>query len=208
MKSTTVILPIFTNDSEAIRSIVSVLNSETKPDNLCLVTTSQLSENRMASINAMFKSCCDGGEYSEDIAIDKTVIKKVSSGFTMYNIILHNQLTKHPNYYAVNYLKNKSDIFLTLAEGSVYKPEGIGKFLNKLEDPNIGAVYSDYIVRGKRLYLSTIHTMIKTPIPIGEIAFRSSIIDTEQSNMQNGDIINDSYNKSIVSHIPESLFIA
>jgi hypothetical protein len=56
----------------------------------------------MASINAMFKSCCDGGEYSEDIAIDKTVIKKVSSAFTMYNLILHNQLTKHPNYYAVN----------------------------------------------------------------------------------------------------------
>jgi len=208
MKSTTVILPIFTNDSEAIRSIVSVLNSETKPDNLCLVTTSQLSENRMASINAMFKSCCDGGEYSEDIAIDKTVIKKVSSTFTMYNLILHNQLTKHPNYYAVNYLKNKSDIFLTLTEGSVYKPEGIGKFLNKLKDPYVGAVYSDYIMRGKQLYLPTIHPMIKTSIPIGEIAFRVGVIDTEQSSMQNGDIVNDSYSKSIVSHIPESLFIA
>ena len=207
MKST-IILPIFTNDSEAIRSIVSVLNSDVKPDNLCLVTSSQLSENRMASINAMFKSCCDGGEYSEDIAIDKAVIKKVSDTFTMYNVILHHQLQKHPNYYAVNYLKNKSDVFLTLAEGSVYKPEGIGKFLNKMQDPNIGAAYSDYIVRGKRLYLSTIHAMIKTSIPIGEIAFKLSVVDLDKSSMQNGDIINDSYSKSIISHIPESLFIA
>ncbi len=207
MKST-VILPIFTNDSEAIRSIVSVLNSDKKPDSLCIVTTNKLSENRMASINAMFKSCCDGGEYSENLLIDKTIVKKTSNDFTMYNIILHNNLEKHPNYYAVSYLNKEYDVFLTLTEGSVYKPEAIGKFLDKFKDSNVGAVYSDYIARGRYLYLSTVHMMMKNAIPIAEIGFRGGLVNIENSNMQNGDIINDLYNKSIITHIPEPLFIA
>ena len=207
MKST-VILPIFTNDSEAIRSIVSIINSDKKPDNLCLVTTKKLSENRLASINAMFKSCCDGGEYSEEVLQDKTIIKKISAEFNMYNIIIHDNFIKHPNYYAVKYLKDKSNLFLTLTEGSVYQPEAISKILDKFADPNIGAVYSDYIIRGRYLYLSTIHVMIKTAIPISEIAFRANLLDIDQSTVQNADIINDLYGKSIISHIPEPLLIA
>ena len=206
MKST-VILPIFSNDSEAIRSIVSVLNSSVKPSNLCIITTNKLSENRLASINAMFKSCCDGGEYSEELLIDKTVIKKTSPDFNMYNIILNHDINKHPNYYAVNHLYENTDVFLTLAEGSVYQPDMIGKMLDKLADPNVGGVYSDYISRGKYTYLSTIHLMIKTPIPIGEIAFKKSFIQKDSASMHNGEIINDLYSKCIVSHIPEPLFV-
>lgn len=207
MKST-VILPIFSNDSEAIRSIVSILNSTVKPSNLCIISNSKLSENRLASINAMFKSCCDGGEYSEELLIDKTVIKKRSPDFNMYNIVLNHDIDKHPNYYAINYLYDSTDVFLTLMEGSVYQPEMIGKMLDKMSDPNVGAVYSDYISRGRYMYLSTLHLMIKTSIPIGEIAFKKSFIEKGSTKIQNGEIINDIYSKAVVSHIPEPLFVA
>jgi len=206
MKST-VILPIFSNDSEAVRSIVSVINSDQKPTNLCIVTTNKLSENRLASINAMFKSCCDGGEYSESLSTDKKVIKKLSSDFNMFNIILNNPLTKHPNYYAAKYL-SESDVFLTLTEGFVYQPESIGKILNKFEDQHIGAVYSDYIARGRYTFLPTLHIMARSSIPVLEIAFRNNLLDMEKITMQNGEIINNIYGKSIVAHIPEPLVIA
>jgi hypothetical protein len=156
----------------------------------------------------MFKSCCDGGEYSEELLIDKTVIKKLSKDFNMYNIILNHDIDKHPNYYAVQYLYDHTDVFFTMMEGCVYHPEMISKILDKISDPNIGAVYSDYINRGKYMYLSTLHLMIKNSIPIGEIAFKKAFIAKDNIKMGNGEIINDIYAKAIVSHIPEPLFVA
>lgn len=206
---TTVILPALSDTIDIIESISSVLNSNTRPSNLCIITHEAIDTKKIATIDAFFKNCCDSNtSVLQEVNPGYTLSTRTTSDVTLHKITIKEKINKHPVCYIPDKIYDNTDIFLTITEGVKYKSDLIEKYLNSLSDPNIGAVYSDYILNNNYTFLHSMHIMMREMEEIIEIGFKKSIIDKKNSPFLNRDLIYQLYSKSIVGHIAEALFVA
>jgi hypothetical protein len=205
--TTTVILPVLSDAGDIVESITSVLNNSVHPSNLCIITHESIDGKKIAAIDAFFKSCC-GEPSSEEITEKYKINKTIFSDISLYKITVKEKIGQHPVCYLPDLIYDNTDIFLTITEGIKYKPDLIEKYLKSLSDPNIGAVYSDYILDDNYTFLQSMHIMMREMEQIIDIGFKKSIVDKKNSPFLNRDLIYKLYSKSIIGHIPEALFVA
>jgi hypothetical protein len=106
----------------------------------------------------------------------------------------------------IEYTINITDIYIVIDNGLKLITSAFSSIVNKFKDLNISFVYSDYI--GKDIYQvqSSFHTMMKQLPNIKMYGIRSDF-SYELTNNNYAIIASNIYNKSIVSKIPEALFI-
>jgi hypothetical protein len=199
MKST-VILAV--NDQENIAaSILSVLESNKKPDNFCIALNESSSDKVKAVVTSFFKSCCDGSFYTEEHNKDFVLSKKNDFEINMISI-----LSKNPIADCYDYIKNETDIFFTMGHKTVYKKEYIERVLD-LFDNITGAVYTDFYINGRRTYLESMHPFNSNLNNVQELAFKKEILDATPKFFHAPEIISKAYSKSIIRNIPEALYL-
>lgn len=202
---TTVVLPVLSDIGDIVDSITSVLNNDVYPSNLCIVTHESIDGNKIAAIDAFFKSCC-GEQSSQEVATKYKMNKTVLSDISLYKITIKEKFGQHPVCYLPDEIYNNTDIFLTITEGIKYKTNFIEQHVKALSDPAIGAAYSDYILNDNYTFLSSLHIMMREKIEAIDISFKKSFIDKTDAPFFNKDLLYKIYGMSIVAHIPEALF--
>lgn len=190
----TVILAI-NNEENIIPSILSVIESEKKPNNFCIAMNLNVSDNIKGVVNAFLKSCCDGSEYREEYNKDSIVAKKIQPDFIITSIISGNPIKD-----SYKSLKGETDVFFTMRGNTRYDKSYIDKIMSSFDNMT-GLVYSDFVFNGKRIYLESLNL---NNIP--EIAFRKEILSDDPAVFDCADIIRAAYSKSIVRHIPQALY--
>jgi hypothetical protein len=201
-----VILTVSNNQKNIVQSVVSVLESTIRPDNLCLVFSSA-TDSQWETSKAFFKSCCSGG-YDEEYTNDATIISKKDHGLNLIGIKLNKLFDKELKNYGVNYLYNSTDVFFTLTAGTEYKPNFIETCMRHLEEDMVGACYSDYIENNKYSYLSSMKIGLDHQIPVKEIAFKKAVSANTPFKTDNFNVLAEFYARSVIRHIPEALFVA
>jgi hypothetical protein len=157
-------------------------------------------------MKSFLKSCCDNGDYKEDVNKDYTIYTKIKENFKIVYIVLKNYANAEISKFAFEYLQNETDVYITANSNNLYQDRFIEKHINKHNSPFVGAVYSDYIRNGKYVYLSSIHPLIGHQIEIGDVSFNNGITkDLKIGNV--AEIINIAYSRSLVRHIPEAIFL-
>jgi hypothetical protein len=215
--NSTIILTINENNKDVLKSINSILNSNKKPTNLCIVASSANIDNKTSeTVKALFKSCCDSEPYQENCTKNYTLSTKKIYDINFHYLIVNDITSKTLLEYGIEYLLEETDIFMTLSSGSEYRVDAIDTLINSLNDDEIGLSYSDYINNGKYNFLGSInYSMIyqsnnnRYNYDIREICFRKKYILNRQNPSDINSvmsIIKFLYSKSIIRHIPESLF--
>lgn len=205
MKSTA-ILPINDNEDDVASSIINLLESDTKPTNICIVINKSMDETKKEIIKTFFKSCCDNSPYVEEYEQDYKVCKKTREGINFLNMIVNGKSENEMKNMAFEYMKDDTDIFLTTDSNTRYFPTFISSHLAKFNEKIIGAVYSDYIISNRSVMLSSIHSLLDHNIDCKHIAFRSNLFSTGPFDGDNFSVIKAAYQNSIIRHIPEPLY--
>jgi hypothetical protein len=203
--TTTVILPVLSDTGGIVESITSVLNNNVHPSNLCIITHESIDGNKIAAIDAFFKSCCDK-QSSQEVTATYKMNKTVFSDISLYKITIKEKFSKHPVCYLPDEIYNNTDIFLTMTEGIKYKPNFVEKYVKALEDVAFGAVYSDYILNDNYTFLPSMHIMIREKIEVIDIGFKKLFFDKNDAPFFNKDLMYKIYARSIIGHIQEALF--
>ena len=205
---TSIVISAQDSNRNLVQSIVSVLENSHKANNICIVFNKIASEAQWETAKSLFKSCCGNNSFSEEDINSTKILKKENDGINLIAIKV-NKLFEHDiKNFAIDYLYDTTDIFLTLTAGLEYTGSYIEDSIKAFgDDVNIGGVYSDYIENGKYKYLSSLHMMIDHMIPIKEIAFKKSIVERNPFKSDNLTLINEIYSKSIIKHIPKALLI-
>jgi hypothetical protein len=204
--TTTVILPVLSDAGDIVESITSVLNNGVRPSNLCIITHESIDGKKIAAIDAFFKSCC-GEPSSEEVTAKYKMNKTIFSDISLYKITIKEKFGQHPVCYLPDSIYDNTDIFLTMTEGIKYKPSFIKEHIKALSDVAFGAVYSDYIFNDSYTFLSSMHIMMRERIEAVDIGFKKSLIDKKDAPFFNKDLIYKIYERSIIGHIPEALFV-
>jgi hypothetical protein len=106
----------------------------------------------------------------------------------------------------IEYTINITDIYIVIDNGLKLITSAFSSIVNKFKDLNISFVYSDYIEKDIYQVQSSFHTMMKQLPNIKMYGIRSDF-SYELTNNNYAIIASNIYNKSIVSKIPEALFI-
>ena len=214
--NSTVILLVENNDSDVLKSINSILNSSEKPTNVCIMASSSVDNKTSETIKALFRSCCSEEQYTENRDKNYTLINKKLHDISFHYLIVNDITSKTLIQYGVEYILDETDIFITLSSGNEYKIDAISILIASLEDDNVGASYSDYIEKNKYIYLGSINSSLIYPsnnnrynYNIKEASFKKKYIlsGLNPSDFSSSlSIVKFLYNRSIIRHIPESLF--
>ena len=202
----TVILPIDDKEDDVVGSIINLLQSNTKPTNICVVINKSMDEAKKETIKAFFRSCCDDSPYIEEHEQNYKVCKKTREGVNFLNMIVNGKSDNDMKNIAFEYMKNDTDIFFTMDSNTKYSPEFIEKHLEKFTEKIIGAVYSDYIMNNSIILLDSIHSLLDHNIDCKHIAFRSTLFSDGPFEGDNFSVIKAGYQNSIIRHIPEPLY--
>jgi len=205
---TSVILTVSNTQKNIAQSIVSVIESNTRPNNLAIIFDNTTSNNQWETGRAFFKGCCGNSSYSEEIDDSSIILKKNYEGINMTGIKLNKIYNHELNNYAINYLFDETDVFFTLSSGTEISKCYIDNCLKVLSDSNIGAVYTDYIEDGKIQYLQSLHPYAMQNIKIKEIAFKKSLVEKSPIKSNYFTFAKDLSSRSIIKHLPEPLLIA
>ena len=205
MKST-IILPIHDEEDDVISPIINLLESNTKPTNICIIINKSMSETKKETIKTFFRSCCDDSPYVEEYEQDHTVCKKTRDNVNFLNMIVSGKSDNDMKNIAFEYMKNDTDIFFTMDADTRYLPSFIDRHLEKFDEKIIGAVYSDYITKNKTVLLSSIHSLLDHNVDSKHVAFRSNLFSDGPFNGNNFSVIKAAYQNSIIRHIPEPLY--
>ena len=205
MKST-IILPIHDEQDDVINPIINLLESNTKPTNICIIINKSMSETKKETIKTFFRSCCDDSPYVEEYEQDYTVCKKTRDNVNFLNMIVSGKSDNDMKNIAFEYMKNDTDIFFTMDANTKYLPSFIDRHLEKFDEKIIGAVYSDYITKNKTVLLSSIHSLLDHNVDSKHVAFRSNLFSDGPFNGDNFSVIKAAYQNSIIRHIPEPLY--
>jgi hypothetical protein len=202
----TIVLHLDSNTENPVSSIVSLLENTVKPNIFCIITNDQITNKTNEIMKSFLKSCCDNGDYKEEVSKDYTIYTKIKDNFKIVYIVLKNYTNSEISKFAFEYLQNETDVYITANSNNLYQDRFIEKHINKHDSPFVGAVYSDYIRNGKYVYLSSIHPLIGHQIEIGDVSFNNGITkDLKMGNV--AEIINIAYSRSLVRHIPEAIFL-
>lgn len=204
MRTTVIITESKDNPNRLSRSLVSLIESSKVPSNVCMIYNSQVNDNEWATARAIMGGCC-GSKTAEEVITDECITvtnQKYNTNF--YAIKLNNKKGNDDlKNFAIQKLKDQTDVFFTLSSGTAYGSELIEKYLAKLEDPLIKGVYSDYYVSGKEVYLQSFHAMMNSKIDVREFAFKTSDLSFKGDSFS---FLSDLYTIGIISHIPEFLY--
>lgn len=199
---TTVIITDPSNSGNLSRSLVSLLESSSKPTNVCMVFGSNVTDNQWATAKAIMSGCCGSEPPQEQILADATVVKNNKYEINFYAIKINKLFEHELKNYAINLLKSNTDIFFTLSSGSAYDKDLIDKFLNQFKTPIINAVYSDYFEGPKEKFLQSFNSMMTGNIPVKDVAFRNNGLLFKTDNFT---LLTEVYSNGIIKHIPEFL---
>jgi hypothetical protein len=202
----TVILPVDDKEDDVVSSITNLLQSNTKPTNICVVINKSMDEAKKETIKAFFRSCCDDSPYVEEYEQNCKICKKTRGGVNFLNMIVNGKNDNDMKNMAFEYMRNDTDIFFTTDSKTKYSPEFIEKHLQKFNEKIIGAVYSDYIINNNTILLSSIHSLLDHNIDSKHIAFRSNLFSNGPFDGDNFSVIKAAYQNSIIRHIPEPLY--
>ena len=106
----------------------------------------------------------------------------------------------------IEYTINITDIYVIIDNGLKLATSAFSLIINKFKDFNISFVYSDYIEKDIYQAQPSFHPMMKQLPKIKMYGIRTDFV-YELINNDYATIASNVYNKSIVSKIPEALFI-
>jgi hypothetical protein len=203
----TVILTVPNAQKNIAQSVASILENTKKPDNLCIVFSNITTDNQWESCKPFFRTCCDQS-FSEEITESATILTRDLDGINFVAIRLNKLFDHELKNYAIGYLSDVTDVFLTLSAGTEFSITYISSILNTFEDSPVGAVYSDYIENQTYRYLQSLSSSLYEPVPIKEFAFRKEVAGPAPFKGDNFSLVSTLYGKSIVKHIPKALYVA
>lgn len=204
---TSVIITDSKNSNNLARSLISLIEAKKKPDNVCMVFNENISDNLWGTAKAIMGGCCGSKPPDEVIKDGTTIVSGNKYDINFFAIKLSGQLEHELKNYAINLLKDSTDIFFTQMVGTIFSEDYIQKHLDSYSAPVIKAVYSDYIEgteTPKEKFLSSFNAMMTGPIATKEISFRNSGITFNGDNFR---LLSEIYANGIIKHIPEFLFI-
>ena len=151
--TTTVVLPVLSDVGDIVDSIASVLNNDVHPSNLCIVTHESIDGNKIAAIDAFFKSCC-GEQSSEEVTAKYKMSKTVFSDISLHKITIKEKFGQHPVCYLPNEIYNNTDIFVltSLYEGMPACILEAMKIGLPIVSSNVGGI-GQFITNNKNGYL-------------------------------------------------------
>jgi len=196
-----------TNDKSIAASMVSILENTYQPKIVCILTNKNTDNKQLEIAKSFLKSCCDGGTYSEEVSGNGTISKKENDNITIVLFNLNNLSLNETKNIAFEYIYDAVDYIFTINSGTKYVYNYIEEILSKLKIENTGCVYSDYIEDNSIKHLSYFHPMLNHQIAVKEIAFNKNLSSKTIFSSNEFQILSDFYNKSIVRHIAEPLFV-
>lgn len=196
-----------TNGKNIVDSMVSILENTIKPKAICILANKNTDKKQLEISKSFLKSCCDNNSYSEEFTKDGVIIKNENSNGAVILFIFDNKSPTELKNMALEYIYDSIDCIFTITSGTIYFNNFIEEMSAKLKIENTGCVYSDYIINNKIKHLSYFHPMLNHQVEVKEIGFNK----TENSNSifktDEFQLLSDFYNRSIVRHIAEPLFI-
>ena len=196
-----------TNDKSIAASMVSILENTYQPKVVCILTNKNTDNKQLEIARSFLKSCCDGGTYSEEVSSRGTISKKENDNITIVLFNLNNASLNDAKNIAFEYIYDDVDYIFTINSGTKYVYNYIEEILSKLKIENTGCVYSDYIEDNSIKHLSYFHPMLNHQIAVKEIAFNKNLSSKTIFSLNEFQILSDFYNKSIIRHIAEPLFV-
>lgn len=197
------ILTLVGQDTPIASTLTSVLESNIKPENYCLVLSSAISEETKSKVLTLFKTCC--GNKAEEIVQDNAKIyKTILNGINIICVQSDSSDRKDLIKLAIEHTKDITSDYLVLDQGLYFSEKAIELFKDKLANPAIGLVYSDYYKNNLYMYLPNFHVMMKNKPVVKSYAIRSVHSDLLY-NENYFDIASTLYNVSVISKIPEAV---
>jgi hypothetical protein len=199
-----------TSDKNIAASMVSILENTYQPKIICILTNHNTDSKQLEIAKSFLKSCCDGGIYSEEIASSNSnlkIFKKENDNITIVLFNCNGASVNELKNTALEYVYDSIDYILTINSGTRYFYNFIEEMLSKLKIENTGCVYSDYIENDNIKHLSYFHPMLNHQIAVKEIGFNKSLSSKTIFSLNDFQILSDFYNRSIIRHIAEPLFV-
>lgn len=192
---------IYVKNSGIAKTVASIDNNCTKVDKVVFLTNLETLDSEKSIIDSIFRDCC-GGNKLDVVAIDNFTIKTIDNFVHVHSDTASKEqlLT-----FAISHVDN--DVAFTGLSSEIFNPSYIYKVLSTFKDDSIGVVYTDYFENGASRHLEYLQPMITGKIPVKEFAIRSKLLQKEITSDFFETVI-DFFNKSIVKHLPQELYVA
>jgi len=200
------VITVINQETNVVSTLASVLESTYKPHTYCVVIGKECSDKTKESVLVLFKGCC--GVETKQTTEDSGIVYETNlNGVNLICVLsnLENSNVKGLYSLAISKTVDFSKNYVILNQGVSISENGLRLLDDKLSNPVIGFVYSDYIQNNVYRYVGNFHYLIRNKVNIVSYGLKASLIN-ETLKIDPFDIASTVYNTAIVSKIPQPVF--